>query len=441
MPKPIDWHHPRTALAEQYLRMFVVVGAPSLVLFAPRGYGKTQFVTRDLIPAATAAGMAPVYVNFWEDNTRPAASVVAALLKALHAEPGIAHSLKQEARRLAGEFGLSLDAGIPGLGKASASAKLSRPAKPDDAPSDPLLLMHRLTERLAKALGKTLLLVFDEVQTLAAKPEHETFVRSLRTMLDSQRHSVCSVFTGSSQSKLAEMFQRIRAPLYNFSRNDVLPALGDDFLALWLSNIRSLIGTDNTLTLERMRAAFASTERNPRIFFSAVTDMVMRGSSEIERFTRAAVADAQSNSGVIQRLRSLTPLDRVVLTAIIRHEQRIQRGEIERGAPFGLFSQPSRQQMAQVLGITPTPQQVQSSLRRLSSDEIQLVISLERGQYQIEDPLFMEALADILLRQTDDAGAAAVVTPGLLELAADEATLRAEAAQPASAPPGTMKPN
>jgi hypothetical protein len=248
MPTPIDWHHPRTALAEQYLRMFVVVGAPSLVLFAPRGYGKTQFVTRDLIPAATAAGMAPIYINFWEDNTRPAASVVAALLHALHTRPGIAQSLKQEARRLAGDIGLSLDAQLPGLGKATASAKLSRAAKPDDTPADPLLLMHRLTERLAKALGQTLLFVFDEVQTLAAKPEHETFVRSLRTLLDSQRHHVCSVFTGSSQSKLAEMFQRIRAPLYNFSRNDVLPPLGDDFLTLWLKNIGSLIGPDHGLT-------------------------------------------------------------------------------------------------------------------------------------------------------------------------------------------------
>src|SRR3954452_24232810 len=80
--KPLDWHWPRRELAEHYMRMFQVVGAHSMVLFAPRGKGKTQFMTRDVQPAAEAAGMFPVYVNFWDDNSNPANSMRYAMLRA-----------------------------------------------------------------------------------------------------------------------------------------------------------------------------------------------------------------------------------------------------------------------------------------------------------------------------------------------------------------------
>lgn len=278
--------------------------------------------------------------------------------------------------------------------------------------------MKDLTDLLIKACDKPLLFVFDEVQTLASKPEHETFVRSLRTLLDERKGKVYSIFTGSSQSRLADMFQRIKAPLYCFARNDTLPPLGDDFLRHWLSNIQRIMGGDKTLTLDRMRAAFQATEENPRVFWSAVSDMILGGSTDIERYTRTAVADVQSNAGVIQRLRSLTPLDRVVLTEVVKWELRVEAGEADRAAGMSLFSQETRRNMAMALGITPTPQQVQTSLRRLTGTEMQLLVSLERGHYQVEDPFFLEALADVLVRNADVASAT------VLEIAADEAIVR-----------------
>lgn len=416
---PLNWHHPRSDLASRYLRMYLDVGTPSVVLFAPRGQGKTQFVMKDLIPAARDAGMLPIYVNLWADNSRPAETVVEALVNAALEHQSIPDRIKDGIRALKFEMGIELEGSLPGIGKGKVSAKASKGDAPPLQASNPLATMRQLATQLVRAHPGRLLMIFDEVQTLAAKPEHETFVRSLRTLLDSNRDTISSLFTGSSQSRLTDLFQRIKAPLYSFARNDTLPTLGDDFLQHWLKNIKVLVGEDESLTLDRMRKAFAMTECNPRIFWSAVSDMVMVNSSDIERYTRSAVSSMQSNSGVLQRLRELTPLDRVVLTEIVKWEMRIDAGEVDRSDPMRIYHQETRQAMASVLGITPTPQQVQTSLRRLSGNDLQLVVSLDRGVYQVEDPLFVEALADVLIRNTEG-----TISPAVLEIAADEATTR-----------------
>lgn len=409
--------------------MFLDVGSPSVVVFAPRGKGKTQFMMKDMIPAAAAEGMQPVYVNFWTDNTQPAESISKALLSAIGqavaeqgAQESLGASVLRSLSRISGELGVELEGDIPHVGRGKVAIKVAKAAAAGGGElsraSSSLAHMKELTDILIKTSQKPLLFVFDEVQTLASKPEHETFVRSLRTLLDERKGKVYSIFTGSSQSRLADMFQRIKAPLYCFARNDTLPPLGDDFLQHWLKNIQQIMGNDPSLTLERMRTAFQSTEENPRVFWAAVSDMILGGSTEIERFTRTAVADVQSNAGVIQRLRSLTTLDRIVLTEVVKWELRVEAKEVERADGMSLFSQESRRSMALALGMVPTPQQVQTSIRRLTGKDLQLIVSLDRGNYQIEDPFFLEALADVLVRNTE------VVSPSLLELAADEASIR-----------------
>src|SRR3954454_10458809 len=169
------------------MRLFHDVGAHSMVLFAPRGKSKTQFMPSDVQPAAEAAGMFPVYVNFWDDNSNPANSMRYAMLRAAD-EAGVLQKMRAVLARVKPDLKFGLDLGV---------AKFDVKTKLEKKPEETLLFdLRQITDALIRHSGKKLLFIFDEVQTLAIKAEHETFIRSLRTLLDERRDKVCSIFTG-----------------------------------------------------------------------------------------------------------------------------------------------------------------------------------------------------------------------------------------------------
>ena len=402
--QPVDWHWPRTALAEHYVRMFQMVGAHSMVLFAPRGKGKTQFMTRDVQPAAEAAGMFPVYVNFWDDNSSPASSMRYAILRAAD-EAGLLQRMRAALARAKPELTFGLALGV---------AKLDLKTKFDRKPEESLLFdLRQITDSLIKHSGKKLLFIFDEVQTLAIKAEHETFIRSLRTLLDERRPQVCSIFTGSSQSRLTELFSRIKSPLYNFAQQQEFPALGDGFLKHWLANIEAIMGSDPVLNLDRMREAFVLTERNPRIFWAAVMEMIQTNTSDIVTHTAAMVRGTGELSGMRQRVAELSVLDKAVLQEIVVHTLALRHGgpALE---PLQLFSGPARERIGKFPGMTPTTSQVQGALKRLMATDTQLVVMKGRGEYEIEDPFFLQWFQEELLGVSEPLEAMSPVEPAVV---------------------------
>ena len=66
---PISWHYPRAELAASYLDTLQAGLISSMVLFAPRRKGKTEFVLEDLLPAAEAAGYRTVYCSMWQNRS------------------------------------------------------------------------------------------------------------------------------------------------------------------------------------------------------------------------------------------------------------------------------------------------------------------------------------------------------------------------------------
>lgn len=384
--KPVDWHWPREDLATSYVNMFSVVNAHSLVLFAPRGKGKTEFMTKDVAPVAEAQGFFPVYVNFWDDHTAPGNSLRYAMLRAAD-EAGKFAKLRDLMSRTGVEVTMGLNLGV---------ASVSLKSKTQGAPTEETvhLEMRQILDGLCKCVGKPILFIFDEVQTLATKSEHEAFVRSFRTMLDERRGKIFSIFTGSSQTKLTELFSRIKAPLYNFSSQIPFPALGDPFLKHWMGNIQQIMGKAPELTLDRMRRGFEATDQNPRVFWGAVMTMIQENSLDIERYARSAAASTADNAGVKQRLLELTPLDKLVLTEVLESTRRVRDG----GAEIGLllFAKDTRDKMGAVIGMVPSPSQVQKSLRRLMSEEMQLVVSKDRGHYEIEDSFFEDLIEEFI---------------------------------------------
>src|ERR1700677_3859518 len=80
---PDPWHFPRPELAEAYLRAFELKLSSARGLFARRRMGKTEFLRRDLLPAAGAAGYLIAYTNLWDNRCAPDVALVAALIDAL----------------------------------------------------------------------------------------------------------------------------------------------------------------------------------------------------------------------------------------------------------------------------------------------------------------------------------------------------------------------
>ena len=383
----VDWHWPRAELAEHYLRMFEVVQAHAMVLFAPRGKGKTEFMTKDVMPTAVEHGFFPVYVNFWDDQANPAASLRYALLREAQ-NAGLYAKLSDVLSRT----GFDVTVGI-NLGVANLSIKSKTDAKPTSTAVH--FEMRQIADALIKCCDRQLLLIFDEVQTLAAKSEHDDFVRSLRTMLDERRGDVCSIFTGSSQTRLTEMFARLESPLYNFAQQVEFPSLGDPFLQHWMETIQTIMCDERELTLDAMRQGFDVTNKNPRIFWGAVMKMIASNSLDIVSYARQASDETTEMAGVRQRIEELTPLDRLVLRNVVFSTQEARK--LGRPVEPQLFSKEARDLMRVELGLTPTPSQIQGSLRRLMNDDMQLVVSKTRGQYEIEDAFFIALMEEMLI--------------------------------------------
>src|SRR5437868_236927 len=118
-PDLISWHYPRADLAAGYLDTLQAGLISSMVLFAPRRKGKTEFVLEDLLPAAEAAGYRTVYCSMWQNRSDPLASLLLALTNA--AKPrSFGAKLQDRLFRPIKKTSLEINAGMIGKVKAEA---------------------------------------------------------------------------------------------------------------------------------------------------------------------------------------------------------------------------------------------------------------------------------------------------------------------------------
>lgn len=81
--RPEDsWHFARPALARKYVDTFEVGLISAQALFAPRRMGKSEFLEKDLTPAARLAGYLCAYLNLWDSREKPRLALVSALTAA-----------------------------------------------------------------------------------------------------------------------------------------------------------------------------------------------------------------------------------------------------------------------------------------------------------------------------------------------------------------------
>lgn len=381
---PAFWHFPRPALARSYVSQ-AEAGAQTLTLFAARGTGKTEFVKRDLIPAAEAAGYRAIYCDLWSHASNPIAAMTTELERALdgHKPDNGPPSLLARAKALASrnvkrvELGGEVDAaklGAAGLGmvKLGGALEFEKPAAP--SPSSDISRFNSLVAQLMSSSDKPVYLVLDEVQTLA-DARYEDSVKALRAAFQRHDDRIVRVFTGSSRAGLDRMFHRAKAALFQQGGSRTrFPALERGFIQHIAQRYREHTGGAD-FDEAAAWAGFEKLGRSARLFRDALNRVLTAESPDIAEACAEVLRRPDVDKEHLARWTALQPIDQAVLIFIL------DGGEKP-------FSAKTRRFLSDLLG-QPDPVEtweIQNALERLEGQ--QLAYRDERGVYALEDEEF-----------------------------------------------------
>jgi hypothetical protein len=358
---PDPWHFPRPELADAYLNAFELKLSSARGLFARRRMGKTEFLQRDLMPAAVARGYFVAYTNLWDIRSAPESALISALTDAL--EPQGVNAVLEKLRRPVRT--LRATAKIPGGAEGSFEAEL---AQPNTGTADALREVLRQLDRQKKPL----LLVIDEAQVLA-RADHNDFAHALRAALDIRKDRIKVIFAGSSETTLREMFARASEPFYNWAPLEPFPLLGEEFVAFTVDIMNSM--AKHVLTFEAAKHAFDELHRTPEFFKRFIERYMLyqlQGAQGALAHTKATVF---SDEHFFKQWSELNPADQAVLALLAR-------GEADMHGLAVLAK------LSAMLHKSATKNTVAHALRRLRADNV--VTRLAFGEYRIEDEAFAE---------------------------------------------------
>jgi len=354
------WHFGRPELAAAYLNAFALGLTAARGLFARRRMGKTEFLCKDLLPAAVDKGYLVAYTNLWDTST-PDRAVVAALAQAL--EPrGLRAALTAIGRPVKT---LKAGAKLPGGVEGSIEAELSQ------AEADTATTLREVLRQFDRE-KKPLLLVIDEAQVLA-RQEHSVFASALRAALDIRKDRIKVVFAGSSETTLRDMFARSSEPFYNWAPLEPFPLLGDEFVAFTVELTNRL--ARNTLTLADGKRAFEALHRTPEFFKRFIERFMLYQPEGVDAALEYTKRTVFSDEHFLKQWSASHPADRAVLAMVASGDS-------------DLHSEAGLRRLSAVLGTAASRSTVSHALRRLQGEN--LVTRLERGRYRIEDEAYAE---------------------------------------------------
>lgn len=353
------WHYPREKLAHQLLGMFGSGLSTSLIFFAPRRMGKTEFLRKDILPLAEKEGWHTFYFSFLEVN-RNAEEMFCGVLTEFISKNKISNVTKSLAKRVRKVSG--------NIGSVGGEIELNYH-------KNVKFSINNLIEKLSKN-GKTLLLL-DEIQVLAKYKKNESFVAALRTALDMYKDNVKVIFTGSSQEGLRQMFSQASAPFFHFGQNLPFPKFGREFSDHLVSVFEKV--TSQKLNAEKLWKSFQEMGQVPQLIRSLVERLILHTNITIEECTKQLLSDVTENRLYVEKWKKSSGLERVILLLIANKSE-------------SFFSVETRLEIAKKLGVELIGvSSVQSVIRALLKKGL-IGRSTERGAYFIDDPNFQRWL-------------------------------------------------
>lgn len=358
------WHFERRELATRTLSILTDGPAQALTMFAPRRTGKTEFLVKDLAPLAENQGHRVIYASFWQAPLSPLAVLLHALELSLK-QGKFSDRLRRTALALTPK--LKLSAPIPG---AKAEAEIDLTSLDKKPPSDLLLYLDDLLDRLARKRKPTILLL-DEIQELAKSSNNAPLVAALRTSLDKRSTRLKAVFTGSSREGLAAMFSARQAPFFHFSTPIELESLGAPFVAHLLKTFRKT--SRRTVDQGDMESAFERLHSNPYFFRNLIEALLLDTTLSVNDAVESVRHRIAVELGYPQTWLALTPIQRATAQALAKNVAK----------PMSLTS---RKAIGKTMNeAVPSIARVQGALRRLNKLGL---ADTYTGAWALDDPEF-----------------------------------------------------
>jgi uncharacterized protein len=354
----------RPELAQLYLQMLQAQAGRPLALFAPRRVGKTYFLDQDLTPAARAAGYVPVYADVWLQRASPLDAINHALEEAL-----------DDATVPASAVGKTAKTAVKKLGGLGASVEFGDAPARRALPAQAELRLDALVTRLGAAAGKPVLLMLDEIQSVAEHPQGQAIIATLRAVLQKHKRKVHAVFTGSSQEAMAQMMSASGGPMYQFAQLVDFPSLGDEYLEL-LAQHFAKVHKGKRLALDDLRRAFGHIGHKPALMKDIVKAMSAEGSTDVALALQRIAQDDRQVAGWRALLAGLAPFERELLALVARG-----RSPMAKGTLMALAENP---------GFDPTISKIRSAIERLKRAGI---LAKQGAAFVVEDRLFADYIA------------------------------------------------
>jgi hypothetical protein len=199
----------------------------------------------------------------------------------------------------------------------------------------------------------------------------------LRASLDGRKQNIKVVFAGSSEATLRRMFGRSTEPFYNWAPLEPFELLGEDFVRAMVAKVNKL--SQYPLAPKDALVAFEALRRTPEFFRRYLN----RYLTHADLGAKAALADTKSHvfndANFVNVWNSLLPADRELLRLVVT-------------GITDVFSESLRRRLGKMLGLDQavTKNVPQQSLRRLQ--EMDLVLRMDYGDYQVQDDAFAEWL-------------------------------------------------
>lgn len=348
------WHYPRKELANQVLTLFKTGLSSALVFFAPRRMGKTEFLCKDMAPLAEGQKWKVFYFSFLELGDLASYYFIQALTRFAEEKCGLGedHKWLKKISKITGEA-----AGI----KAGIEFKETKQSAKG---------LNEIMAYLAKQ--NHILLLLDEVQSLAQDASNLNFIAALRTSLDIHKDNIKVIFTGSSQEGLRRMFSQAKAPFFHFGQNLPFPEFDKDFTDHLAQMYQKV--TSHKVSMDNLWKAFQEMQKIPQLARALVERLALNPGLTIEEGKKQLLEEIFDARAFIEIWANCSALERLVLQ------------EIAEGIR-GIFSGKVREKLAKKLGIEElSPSTLQSAIRVLQRKE--LIGRLPESGYFIDDPNF-----------------------------------------------------
>lgn len=306
-----DWHFPRAKLATRILFSLQFAGRAPARIVADSNSGKTMFLRRDLIPAALKQQrpeVLPIYIPLGADKANPRAVILDTLRKARHAltspRSSAAASLKTPVKKIE-VLGFGLEMGE--------SPSRTRPNSENE-----YLEIRSLSQEIAEASGKNVLLIFDDVQHLVEAEDADRLLTSIRAILSADASDVLGLFVADSKMTMDRLFGKKKSPFCDFGRTIPFPELDEEFVAHMVGMYKETTGIQLNESL--MVEAFKRLDKEARKFMHVIEDMVADLATDPKIYVDALVQEMGSDESWAALHYDLSPLERAIVARMARNE-------------------------------------------------------------------------------------------------------------------------